>query len=292
MAESPAHRFGQILGDILEAVVTPVLGEFAKKHELYLDKKGKRTCRAGQKLTWKDLNGNTHDLDFVLERGGTDGKQGMPAAFIEVAWRRYTKHSRAKAQEIQGAVMPLAETYKNVAPFKGAVLAGVFTEGSLQQLRSLGFTLLYIPTETIVKVCAKYGIDATCDEKTPDSVFQKQVDKYDAMTASRKAALAADVLKEHEKEKKKFIDALSEVVSRQIERIIVLPLYGEHLEYKTAIDAITAIEKYDATRGSKAFDRFEIEVRYNNGNEISGKFKDKESAIEFLRLYQPLSATD
>src|SRR4051812_33111649 len=105
MAQSPAHRFGQIIGDVLEAAVEPLLADFAKKHGLYLDKRGERSCRPGVKCTWIDLNKNSHDLDFVLERGGTADKRGIPAAFIETAWRSYTKHSRAKAQEIQGAVM-------------------------------------------------------------------------------------------------------------------------------------------------------------------------------------------
>jgi hypothetical protein len=61
---------------------------------------------------------------------------GMPAAFIETAWRRYTKHSRNKAQEIQGAIMPLVETYMKAGPFIGAVLAGVFTKGALMALNS------------------------------------------------------------------------------------------------------------------------------------------------------------
>ena len=107
MAESPSHRFGQIIGEALEAGVEPLLAAFAKKHNLYLDKKGGRPCRKGAKVSWFDAQKNKHDLDFVLERGGTPTKQGIPAAFIETAWRRYTKHSKNKAQEIQGAVLPL-----------------------------------------------------------------------------------------------------------------------------------------------------------------------------------------
>jgi len=110
MARSPAHRFGQIVGDVLEEAIRPLLERFAKKHDLYLDMKGNRPCRHGRKCSWTDLNKNSHDLDFVLERGGTLDKIGMPVAFIETAWRRYTKHSRNKAQEIQGALEPLAET--------------------------------------------------------------------------------------------------------------------------------------------------------------------------------------
>jgi hypothetical protein len=78
MAESPAHRFGQIIGEVLEASIRPLLVRFASKHGLYLDRKGPRPARPGNKVMWKDKNGNQHDLDFVLERGGTADKIGTP----------------------------------------------------------------------------------------------------------------------------------------------------------------------------------------------------------------------
>ncbi|MHB8319940.1 MAG: hypothetical protein ACYDEP_12055 [Acidimicrobiales bacterium] len=124
MAEAPGHRLGQIIGDALEIAIEPVLRSFADEHDLYLDKKEPRPVRPGVKCTWVDNLGNAHDLDFVLERGGSRTKVGNPAAFIETAWRRYTKHSRAKAQEIQGAILPLLTTHANVKPFAGAVVAG------------------------------------------------------------------------------------------------------------------------------------------------------------------------
>src|SRR4051812_12671125 len=114
MAASPSHQFGQIIGDMLEAGVKPLLKELAHKHGLYLDSKGKRPARRGtKKVSWYDLFGNKHDLDFVLEKGGTDMVSGVPIAFIEVAWRRYTKHSKNKVQEIEGAILPLATNYRN-----------------------------------------------------------------------------------------------------------------------------------------------------------------------------------
>ncbi|PYU96302.1 MAG: hypothetical protein DMG25_02190, partial [Acidobacteria bacterium] len=64
-----------------------------------------------------------HDLDYVLERGGTEDTLGVPIAFIESAWRRYTKHSKNKAQEIEAAVMPIALTFARHQPFCGAVVA-------------------------------------------------------------------------------------------------------------------------------------------------------------------------
>src|SRR5438876_623766 len=160
MAESPAHKFGQVIGEVLEAAVEPLLGGFAEEHNLYLDKKGVRPARSGNRVSWTDAHGNTHDLDYVLERNGSDTKIGKPVAFIETAWRRYTKHSRNKAQEIQGAVLALAETYSHLRPFLGIVLAGVLTEPSLNQLRSCGFTVAYIPYDAIIRAFATVGIDA------------------------------------------------------------------------------------------------------------------------------------
>lgn len=112
MAEAAGHKWGQFVGEYCESAIEPLLREFATKHGLFLDKKGPRAARSGKKLSWVDSYGNGHDLDYVLERGGTASKVGTPVAFIESAWRRYTKHSKNKAQEIQGAVLPIAEKHR------------------------------------------------------------------------------------------------------------------------------------------------------------------------------------
>jgi hypothetical protein len=107
VAVSYAHRWGQIIGDVFQASVHVLLQEVAAEHGLYLDRQGPRKARSGKKLRWQDRYGNYHDLDYVMERGGTDDVRGLPVAFIETAWRRYTKHSKNKAQEIEGALVPL-----------------------------------------------------------------------------------------------------------------------------------------------------------------------------------------
>ncbi len=285
MAESPAHRFGQIIGEVLEAATLPLLEKFAQDCDLYLDQKGERPCRRGKKCTWIDSNGNKHDLDYVLERGGTPDMVGMPAAFIETAWRRYTKHSKNKVQEIQGAIEPLAATFKNSGPFKGAILAGVFTEGALRQLRSLGFTVLYFPYGAVVDVFRQFGIDASSDESTPDDAFQEKVVAYERLTNSQRAQLAATLLSTHQESVDAFIKSLAVTVSRQIERVIVLALHGTVHEALTIRDAINFIQGYADDGRSKPIDRYEIEVRYNNGDSIHGNFKDKNTAVEFLKSY-------
>lgn len=182
MTVSYSHRFGQIIGDLLEVAIKPFLDEFAQRHQLFLDVKGNRLVRGkGKNLTWVDGKSNKHNLDFVLERGGSDTVQGTPVAFIEAAWRRYTKHSRNKAQEIQGAVLPLAQRYAQSHPFLGVILAGEFTTGALTQLRSSGFSVLYFPYPTVVAAFQACGISAGFDEHTPEDDFQAKVSQFNAL---------------------------------------------------------------------------------------------------------------
>lgn len=286
MGESPSHRFGQIIGDLLEIAVGPILQQFAQEYDLYLDKKGLRAARKGSKVSWRDLNGNIHDLDFVLERNGSVATKGTPVAFIETAWRRYTKHSRNKAQEIQGAIIPLLETYKDYAPFAGAILAGVFTDNALNQLRSLGFTVLYLHYDNIVKAFRLVNIDAAFDENTPDSEFAAKVAAWGVLPEEKKLSIAKALIDIHKKDVAEFIEALGNAVTRQVALVRVLPLYGTVFQGKSIEETIQFIERYDETPRLETFERYEIEVRYVNGDFIKANFQDKTKAIAFLRINQ------
>jgi hypothetical protein len=287
MAESPAHKFGQVIGDVLEEAIEPLLRQFTREHDLYLDKKGPRPARRGTKVRWTDSSGNTHDLDFVLERGGDDQHIGTPVAFIETAWRRYTKHSRNKAQEIQGAIIPLKATFQNASPFIGTILAGIFTEGALAQLQSLGFTVLYFPYETVVSAFATIGLDAHFEEDTPDAEFTRKLRAWEAMSPRKRKRVAATLVKSNSGHVQQFMDALRRSITRQIELVRVMPLHGAAFEWHLIQEAIAFIEGYNENDGSKPVVRYEIEIRYNSGDRINGQFADKEGAIQFLRAYQP-----
>lgn len=283
MAESLSHKFGQLIGDLLELALVPHLQKFARKHKLYLDKKGVRKARSGKKVTWTDSKENKHDLDFVLERGGTENKIGVPVAFIESAWRRYTKHSRNKAQEIQSAVLPLAKKYKNSSPFVGVVLAGVFTEGALSQLKSLGFGVLYFPYDTVVKAFAKFGINAAFVEKTAETDFRKKIDSWNKL--ANKEDVAKELLKLNKKNFDEFLNSLSDTVSRFIERIIILPLHGQETVSTSLTDAIDFLKKYSEDRPKLPLSKYEIIIKYNTGDRIEASFNDKKDSIKFLETY-------
>ena len=282
MAESLSHQFGQLLGDFLESAIKPLFSVFAKEHGLYLDSQGERPARARKKVSWEDHFGNKHDLDFVLERNGTPEKLGVPVAFIESAWRSYTKHSRAKAQEIQGAVLPLTETYANLAPFKGAVLAGAFTDGARTQLKSHGFSILYFPRDAFIDALRVVGFDAEFKESTPDMEMSKKVKAWGKLSTAQLKAAAEALLTRSPGEVEAFMDALKHSVERHVAQVIVIPLYGARREFASAQDAISLIAGYVDSNEEQEFIRFEIHVAYNNGDTITGAFEAADGAIAFL----------
>jgi hypothetical protein len=285
MAESPSHKFGQLIGNLLEAVVEPYLSSFAKKKLLYLDhQKNPRKARKGKKVRWTDRHENIHDLDFVIEKDGTDDHMGTPVAFIEVAWRRYTKHSRNKAQEIQGAILPLAEKYQWSNPFLGVILSGVFTEGSLDQLRSLGFHILYFPYDTLIQSFAKEGIDIAFDETTPDLEFQKLVRIIESISSSKIEKIKDNLIRLNKTQMNTFFDALSKRLERLVERVALIPLYGNCREFGTIGDAVLFLDQHSTSEGSKDFQKYEIIVAFSNGDRVEGSFRDRNKVKEFLQF--------
>ena len=284
MATSPSHRFGQIIGDLLEEIMTPELEKFCSEHRLYLDKKGKRgEARKGKKVSWVDKFGNTHDLDFVIEKGGTKDVRGRPLAFIEAAWRRYTKHSRNKAQEIQGALLPIAEKHDWDKPFLGVVLAGVFTDGSVHQMKSSGFEVMLFPYNTITDAFKSVDVDATFDEGTADADFKTAIGKIEALNPSARKMLKNNLIKANKQLLDNFLEQLENTLGRHIETIILLPLHGMQNEFNNVEAAINFIKNYDQVKGNDGeFRKYEVIVCYSNKDKIDASFSEKSKAIEFL----------
>lgn len=285
MAGSPAHRLGQIIGESLELAIEPVLRSFAEEHDLYLDCYGRRRARPGKKVSWTDANGNTHELDFVLERGGTDDKIGVPAAFIESAWRRYTKHSKNKAQEMQGAIEPLLLEHAYAKPFAGAVVGGQWTDASKIQMESVGFVLLHLSYDEIVAAFAAVGIDVLTQEDTPLGQLQANVDRYEQLDDAGRAVLGEALRSCAPKEFEEFRRQLAEMVVRTVSRVSLLPLHGGSTDYATTEEAIQAIEAYQTPDNLPSWVRWEVSVRFSNGDRIEAQFAESHRATDFLRSF-------
>lgn len=222
-----------------------------------------------------------------MERGGTDEFIGTPVAFIETAWRRYTKHSKAKAQEIEGAVLPLATTHEESAPFIGAILAGIFTDTALEQLRSQRFCILHFPYETVMEAFQSVEMDVTFDEDTSEEELDSKVRAWESLPDTQRKRVARALVQIDSKEVQQFMRGLEAVIIRQVEFVRVIPLHGSEAKWYSVEEAINFIETYDENADPKPFVKYEVEVRYKNGDRIEGLLTNKESAVRFLRAYVP-----
>ena len=285
MAISYAHRLGQIIGESLENALEPFLRDFAETHGLYFDKKEFRAARSGTKLTWIDVNNNKHDLDFVFEKDGTPEHTGKPAAFIECAWRRYTKHSRNKAQEIQGAIMPLFEKYKKDNPFIGVILAGVFTDNSLKQLQSLGFTILYFPYEMIVNAFRVMGIDVYFEENTTEEYFAKQIDLLEKLNGTQKEKIYKKITEQNLFAINKFMTSLQLKLDRKIAKVHICMMYGKQYIFDSIEKAKEFIVNVKINDISPEFNKYEAEIQYSNGDIIRIEYHNQSDMLGFLSSF-------
>jgi len=285
MATSPAHQFGQQVGLLLEELIAPLLVEFCASRGLYLDAGGLRgKARPGRKVTWVDKYGNSHDLDFVIERGGTQNMRGQPLAFIESAWRRYTKHSRNKAQEIQAAILPIAERHAWEAPFKGVILAGLFTAQAITQLESHGFVVVYIDYVSIVSAFAAQGLKISFDEETSDTAFSEALGALKALTHEQRASLKHALLEANRAKLSAFMERLSVALDRVVELITITPLYGQAQEFTVPSAAIVFLNDAKPPHATNLARPLKIEVRlqFSDGTRIEGSFPEPARAIDFI----------
>ncbi len=266
----------------LDDILKPRLLEFTQAQNYYLDSQRFRAARSGKKVTWIDKYGNKHDLDFVIEVNGTDSKLGTPIAFIESAWRRYTKHSKNKVQEIQGAILPIIELHHLSAPFYGAVLAGDFTKPALEQLRNNGFTLIYIPYQDVVEAFSSIDFDIAFDEDTADENYSKASQKLTNLTSNDKEILRQAIMLIAQKEIDNFMEKLQAVLERFIVKVIIAPLFAQNYEFNNINDALAGLKSVDIDNPVGEFKRFEIIIDYNNGDTVRATFQNKTFLADFL----------
>lgn len=283
MAKSQSHTLGEFIGDFFEDLMKRPIRDFTEENGLYFDSFGPRKARRGKKVTWTDIHGSRHDLDFVLEKGGTEETIGEPVAFIGLAWRSYTKHSKNKVQEISGAVNPIYEKYKLGKPFKGAILSGQFTGNALEQLKKDNFHVLYIPFDKLVRAFKVCGFDIFFDEGTKESDLRK---KYVAVSKKTSRQLLEsvreEILSSCRTEIDNFIAELSASYRRKVKSVRILPLHGKCTELMDVRQAIEFINEYSTMPIHHELQYIEVFVSYNNGTSIHCQFREKAEAVDFL----------
>ncbi|HAI68765.1 MAG TPA: hypothetical protein DCM38_04920 [Gammaproteobacteria bacterium] len=155
---SSGHKLGQLIGDWFEEYfVLPLLNNVANKLQVFIDSRFIKRVVRGRKIEWLDSDGNTVDYDYVLELHGTENEIGIPVAFVECFWRRGARHSKDKARDDSGKLIPMRETYPT-ARFLGIVAAGDFTKPARDLIRSREIDLFYVPKDKIIKAFSENGL--------------------------------------------------------------------------------------------------------------------------------------
>ena len=190
-------------------------------------------------------------------------------------------------QEISGAIIPLVNTYADNMPFYAAVLAGEFTRNSIVQLQSQGFYVLYFPYETICSLFDSIGLSIRWEEDTEDEEIQEIVDQFLELDGTDKDRLLKLFFDRHEQDLYDLSAALVDSLQTSISEVVIIPIHGSTQVLNTVQDAVDFIKDYNERRHNRlSFIRYEITVRYNNGDEYTMKCANKMKALQFLRKYQ------
>jgi hypothetical protein len=128
------------------------------------------------------------------------------------------------------------------------------------------------------------GINSAFNEQTTEIEFKKKIEKWNLLT--NKTAVAKELLSLNKSEVDKFLESLSETISRFIESVVILPLFGQESISKNITEAINFLKKYPESNPlSMPLAKYEIIVKYNTGDRIDACFKDRKDAIKFLEGY-------
>ncbi len=286
MANSVSHKIGEQIGDFFESIIIEyLLPIIEEESDYYLDYNHPRPARNNEKiLKGTDSEGNEHRLDIVIEYGGTEEIKGIPKAYIETAWRRYTKHSKNKVQEISGAILPLVRTYAENMPFYAAILAGEFTKNSLDQLKSQGFFVLHFTYDEIADIYAEEGISIRWNEKTTIEELEELSDYLANISENSKNRMKQSFISKYAKKLERLRIELKETLEIVITEVRVTPVHGKTKTLATPKTAINYIVKYDE-ESVQPLMRYEISIRYSNGQEYVMRCITKRQAIQFLTKY-------
>jgi len=188
---SAGHKLGQIVGDWFEQyVVYNLLKRVSESLHLFLDCRFiERACRPG-KIIWEDEEGNNVDYDFVLELEGSNDSFGDPVAFLECFWRRGSRHSKDKARDDSGKLMPMRDAYPT-ARFLGIVAAGEFTTPARELVRSRQIDLFYVPKEKIIEAFSSNNLTMDYPDRLAESEKARIVQNFENnFTEENKLAVA------------------------------------------------------------------------------------------------------
>ena len=135
----------------------------------------------------------------------------------------------------------------------------------------------------IVGAFGSVGVDVSSDEDTTDSDARRKIAAFERLTPAKRTRLGRAIRSACAAELDSFFASLRLSLSRRLEHVLVLALSKASREFVTVEDAVRFIQRYEELAAVTSFERYELQVRYSNGDEILGAFASKAAAVNFLR---------
>ena len=286
---SSGHKLGQLIGDWAERYfVLPLLQKVAVELGLFLDSRFINRPARGDKILWPDVDGNRVDNDIFVELNGTPERLGIPVAFIESFWRRGSRHSKDKARDDSGKLVPMREAYPT-ARFLGIIAIGAFTRPAMTLVHSREIDLLYVPKDKLVNAFAKLNL--VMDYPDTESEQDKQAI---AATFSTAFSLETKLAVAEELANQMGRASINSYVDRVRSKLAALPQefrFIQRLDSQpvvfNSIDEATAFLAQPQFSKAKYNESYVYQVVYSDGSEFE---RTIESVSELRLLHDQIVA--
>lgn len=269
---SSGHKLGQLVGDwFQDYFVTPLLQEVAGRLRLYLDHRNNQRQVRGDKILWRDDDNNVVDYDFVLELNGNENQLGIPVAFLESFWRRGARHSKDKARDDSGKLMPMRSTYPT-ARFLGIVACGEFTRPASELVWSRNIDLFYVPKAKVIEAFLGLGLIMDYNDKANEETKAGIANAFERLLTEEIKLRAAEALRGlmGEMAIKSYVTRVQAALSTApVEFRIVSQLHSKPMVFET-VEAVADFlrisnPEFDFSNPDK---RFSYQVNYSDGTEF------------------------
>jgi hypothetical protein len=156
----------------------------------------------------------------------------------------------------------------------------------LNHAQTIGFKILYLNYASVLEAFKSVGIDARFDEKTPEEEHIEKKKKWDALPKNVQKKVWDRLVELNARNLEDFMTQLERAVRRRISAVRIIPLHGTAQDCVTVQEAITIVDGYDETSANGPLVKYEVIIRYDNGDKIEAEFQDRATTIEFLQGYQ------
>ncbi|MCH9661305.1 MAG: hypothetical protein K0U54_10390 [Bacteroidetes bacterium] len=287
MNASSGHKLGQLIGDWYEEYfVLPLLQRVGKNLNLFVDSRFvNRQAREG-KILWGDIDGNFVDYDYVLELGGSNNELGIPVAFIECFWRRGARHSKDKARDDSGKLMPMRDTYPT-ARFLGIVSAGDFTKPARELVISRNIDLFYVPKEKIVNAFKNCSLIMDYPDRLQEDDKANIVEMFDLnFSTDKKITVQQELIKlVGQATIESYVDRVRAALSALPQEIrLILRHDSIPITFESVDDATNFLESPSFNMNSP-LESYLYQVTYSDGSEFEKMAHDLD---ELKKLHEQI----